>query len=55
MEVSKAKRTISLALSFLLIVCMIPMMPQLPKAFAQPQEAAAVEPADGQIIPYYEV
>lgn len=55
MEVSKAKRTISLALSFLLIVCMIPLMPQLPKAFAQPQEAAAVEPADGQIIPYYEV
>lgn len=50
-----AKRTLSAIISFLLIISMIPVLPLLPAAFAQPSEAAALEPANCQIIPYYEV
>ncbi len=55
MENKRGKRFLSAVLSFLLILTAIPILPILPKAFAQPSEAAATEPANGQIIPYYEV
>ena len=55
MENKRGKRFLSAVLSFLLILTAIPVLPALPKAFAQPSEAAATEPANGQIIPYYEV
>ncbi len=55
MENKRGRRFLSAVLSFLLILTAIPVLPTLPKAFAQPSEAAATEPANGQIIPYYEV
>lgn len=55
MENKRGRRFLSAVLSFLLILTAIPVLPTLPKAFAQPSEAAATESANGQIIPYYEV
>ena len=55
MKIIKIKQHLSVFISLAFIFSIIAFSPIVHKAFAQPQQASATEPADGQIIPFYEV